>query len=128
MGAVEAAVKGRLLFRHSNARLGLRPADLQILLAIWRWPGLAVRELADLLAIDELTAQNGLARLRQRGFARSRDDLADARWKLQYATESGAETVRQFARYAESDLREHRPKSWRSGVVNPLRKEWGPLG
>lgn len=117
---LEAAVRSRLLFRHSNSHFGLRPADLQLLLAIWRWPGLAVRELADLLALSDLSAQNGLARLRQEGYIRARSDLADERWKLQYVTEDGAEAVNRFLAFAEADPPGHRSGAWRSGVLNPL--------
>lgn len=80
-------------------------ADLRILIQVGATPGLSIKDLAELLALDQRQAQEKIARLgggrkRRRGSAYglidSEYNLADGRMRSLALTDAGAEFVKKL--------------------------------
>lgn len=91
--AVDAALKAAALARRAfphGAGSELRPAQLQVLLLLWRRTGLTTNEIAETLAVNQTTASHAVAALERLELVRqTRDGTGDARVRNHDLTPAG---------------------------------------
>jgi DNA-binding MarR family transcriptional regulator len=92
---VEAPALTRRAYRKQGSD-GLRPAELQVLLAVVLEPDRLVGELVEQLAMDHATVSNGLAVLHQRKLVKQVVDKNDRRRRRQRPTAKGQRLAKRF--------------------------------